>query len=315
MRFQPPSSNNPSNPLAKVATLTLDREYVSLSAKNTAKVLVSLSFKRSRDLKGTTQSNVGEDITVCFTMAVRRAVLELSVSGNDGERIGNLHLSNVAFHSEFLSSDRVSETLSVTNRGTRARRMGGGLGLSMIGKKLSGRGNVNAEVESATSTSTAGSRKITRKTDRRSVLVTFATDSIHWEIDPSRTGDWLDDFGSGYLQGDVFKTKRKDSGIACIAKWNAGRDVVAIMVKGSVFTFMDDLLVSDIKFLDAAGEEKRLEDMMGDRGLYVKFKRSVSKRQSIAIKQRILKQVIRKHLVSQGMTVEGARVEICKAYA
>src|SRR5207245_865559 len=79
MQTQPPDKNNPSNPLYKVAALTLDKEHVDIpDSRATVRILATLTFKRSSDLRGKTKTSTGHDVTVCFSLAIRRASFELT---------------------------------------------------------------------------------------------------------------------------------------------------------------------------------------------------------------------------------------------
>lgn len=77
---------------------------------------------------------------------------------------------------------------------------------------------------------------------------------------------------------------------------------------------MSDLIVKNIAFVDELGERVEWSE--------IESKLAPRKRLSwpnpfsshLPEKERLLKQIIRKHLVSQGMTQDGARVEICRAY-
>jgi hypothetical protein len=76
---------------------------------------------------------------------------------------------------------------------------------------------------------------------------------------------------------------------------------------------MEDLILENIRFQDELGGEVRWNKLerepwsLGKNGLGPLYGYTKEK-------ERFVEQVIRKHLLSQGMNLEGARVEICKPY-
>ena len=86
-------------------------------------------------------------------------------------------------------------------------------------------------------------------------------------------------------------------------------------IHGSVRVMMQDLLIEDILFLDELGGEQSWADIKTLSSEEVKL----GIRDKIGFdreefKKRLVRQVIRKHLISQGMDLQGASVEICAAY-
>jgi predicted signal transduction protein with EAL and GGDEF domain len=72
---------------------------------------------------------------------------------------------------------------------------------------------------------------------------------------------------------------------------------------------MADLVVDNVKVLTDLGEEIHVRNF--DTGNSVASK--LNPFDQSKVKERFVRQVIRKHLLSQGMIVEGARVQISKA--
>jgi hypothetical protein len=78
---------------------------------------------------------------------------------------------------------------------------------------------------------------------------------------------------------------------------------------------MEDLLVANIRFLNDLGTEIPWQRFAKQRPGLVEMLAVPLQRLSFSkAKERFVKAIVRKHLVSQGMKVEGARVEICSAY-
>lgn len=68
MRSQTPESNNPANPLDKVAALTIERVYPVETQTNKFRVLARLNFKKSADMRGHAKTTDGTPVTVSFTL-------------------------------------------------------------------------------------------------------------------------------------------------------------------------------------------------------------------------------------------------------
>ena len=105
MQYQSPNSNNPCNPLFKSAALTLSRDNIARK-KNAYYVIARLTFKFSNDLKGVAIDNNGEEITVCFSLSIKRASFQLSFSP-DNPKVNLkrfLRLSKIAHHSSLATT-------------------------------------------------------------------------------------------------------------------------------------------------------------------------------------------------------------------
>ena len=125
------------------------------------------------------------------------------------------------------------------------------------------------------------------------------------EINPFlATGDTKDKF----LEGEVFKlTKSGNITEACTVSRTDGNDIATLVVRGSVYINMSDLKIENIVFTDEVGAKVGLNEVEPATSLFdnVAFQENT--------KRRILKQIIRKHLIDQGMNAEGPLVEICRA--
>jgi hypothetical protein len=73
---------------------------------------------------------------------------------------------------------------------------------------------------------------------------------------------------------------------------------------------MADMIVENVRVLTDLGDEISLKSV--DQGS-VSGLDALNPFTSVGAKERFVRQIIRKHLVAQGMKTEGARVEICKA--
>jgi len=146
------------------------------------------------------------------------------------------------------------------------------------------------------------------------VTVTYTDDRIHWEIEPeSPARIKIPDDGNFYLIGDVFVIDPAEQGTpACEIRRLSHKITSSLVIRGSVFTLMEDLLINNIRFLDETGEPIPWRQIQRERS---GIRDMVAALPYSRAKERLVRQIIRKHLVSQGMSVEGARVEICSVYA
>src|ERR1043165_4608550 len=138
MQHQPPDSNNPSNPLLKIAALALNKEYKSLPPTPIVRLVASLNLKGSNDLRGTAKSEDGLDITVSFSLALRRANLQIhcSLEGSGG----TITISKVAFSAPMGVWQRVKN--SVTRGGERGFTLAGRASVDVISANAQADGKV-----------------------------------------------------------------------------------------------------------------------------------------------------------------------------
>jgi hypothetical protein len=317
MKYQSPDSNNPSNPLIKVAALTLDKEYAKVGKDALIKVQATLNFKQSSDLSGTAETKDGEDVTVCFSLAIRRASFEVSFQMDDGQVVPAelFELIDVAFHSPLQLTTRITDHSSVVRRSRKAASIGAAgqaavrLAGPSVGFRLRGKTLAKKDTASRTKRSTSS------RLERANVNVTFSENRIHWEIKPLASWGSAKQNNVGlWLEGEVFRShgpRRQRAIEACKIRWKREKAKGALVITGSVFTSMEDLIIDDIRFLTKWGEQipwKKMDKRSSTIALLPSLPLQYSK-----AKERFVRQVIRKHLVSQGMLVEGARVEICRA--
>src|SRR5262245_58092063 len=97
MRNQPRDTNNPANPLIKVAALEIRRANEKAGRRQSCDVSVTLNFKKSADMRGSTIDRRGAEITVNFTLEIRRATLEISFLFENTRDNTHLKPSKIAF--------------------------------------------------------------------------------------------------------------------------------------------------------------------------------------------------------------------------
>jgi hypothetical protein len=312
MQIQPPDRNNPSNPLYRVAALTLDKEYVKLDTKSTVRIIATLNFKRSHDLRGRTKTTSGEGVTVCFSLAIRRASFELTIFFEDNKpETSNITIRKIAHVTPLSTRHRISDSLSLDKQSARDRSLEGAiqgaLGISDVSAEAAAAGKFIAK----SGTKTTRTRRISGTTHKNNVTATFGSNIVHWELNASTALDKNDEAAlTAWLEGEVFQKATGASLDACQASWKRDESRGLPVITGSVFTSMSDLIVGDIHLLTDLGQEipvKKVEQsaMTSFPGFGALFNSDA--------KERVVKQVIRKHLVSQGMVTDGARVQICKA--
>jgi hypothetical protein len=318
MNLQAPGRNNPANPLLKVAALTLGA--VDIEPAKPAKlgksrirkiqIVASLNFKRSDDMRGNAKAADGRPITVSFSMGISRASFELSATF-EGREKKLARITNVAFLSPFEVESSVSEETVVRHGSEKGYELSGtgGLQVSEMAAGIAGHGRAVGKMKSGSATKNV--RKTQRAFRQSNVLVTHGGNLIHWELSPARA---LSGSDMQFLEGEVFHTRGERQQIpACMVSWIAEDQTGPLLIVGSVYTLMSDLVVKNIIFVDEYGEKIEWKEI--DKPLAKsKFQWSMPLSPHIREKERLLKQIIRKHLLSQGMYQDGARVEICRAH-
>lgn len=316
MQYQRPDSNNPANPLIKVAALTLNKVYVGAAPSKQVRIEASLNFKRSNDLRGQATTQQGEDVTVSFSLALKRASFELTVWSEDGAPAGSsVELRKVAFMSALSVKDKVEDNSSTTSGFDRSIAVSasgeGGVGLSGVTGTIKGKADAKLKAGSATQRK----RKVSRSFVRSNITATAGGDRVHWEINPRATnGSAEEEPEYSYLEGEVFCGAKPSQVLdACLVKTKHGRPAATLIIRGSVFTSMQDLIIENVTFVDSLGQSKSWRELEESSAVSGGLFGQKLFNQTQA-KDRILRQIIRKHLVSQGMKVEGSSVEICRAF-
>lgn len=316
MNRQRPDQNNPANPLLKVAALTLgavDLETLTHGKRRSRvrriQAVASLNFKKSDDLRGNAKSVDGHDITVCFSMSLKRASFQLSATF-EGHKKTLPRITNVAFLSPFVVEYKVNDETIVRHGFGKGYEFSGAgaMQLSDLTPGATARGGAAGNVKSGTEVRNV--RKSKRAFKETNVSVTHGGNQIHWELTPALRDPESD---VQCLEGEVFQSHNTAQPIpACVLSWSADDQKGQLLIVGSVYTLMSDMMVKNIVFVDELGKKVEWKDI--DRGPREKTYWSISLNSSGQEKERLLKQIIRKHLLSQGMAQDGARVEICRAY-
>jgi hypothetical protein len=288
----------------KSAALTLQKEKLGPSKRDAYAINARLTFKCSNDLRGFTQTADGDDITVCFSLAIKRASFQLSFS-SDRPSVNPakfLRLLKIAHHSP------VATTMEITNY-TRDRTR-----LSVSGR-LEGSTNNKVGMGAKMTKSRKSTKKTTIRVPSVNVAVTISSDTIHWEVGP--ISHHFADNKKSYLDGDVFIESDGRDGRsipACEIRWNTEKANSPLVVRGSVFVSMEDLQVDQIRFVDDLGRTVSLKRLPHPGTSALSQAAALYPFSTSGAKQRFVKQIIRKHLVAQGMEIQGAHVEICSAY-
>jgi hypothetical protein len=306
MQNHPPEKNNPSNPLIKVAALSLDKQYLAVAPISKIKVIATLNFKSSNDLRGRAKTNSGEDVTVTFSLALKRASLELSVSFENAPNDA-IDIQRVAHMTALHARDRLTDQITAERQSKR------NLSVDVRALAHGGLAGVNASAKASgkagatESSKVLRKRKVSRSLSRSNVAATFAGNVIHWEINPNMLPDKGNDTDGAWLEGELFKTAGGKSIDTCLVSWlqNEAKGVPVIIAS------MADLVVGNVKVLTDLGYDVSLKKV--DQSTASGFE-ALNPFTNASAKERFVRQIIRKHLVAQGMTTEGARVQICKAF-
>ena len=262
-------------------------------------------------MRGQAKTFTGDNVTVCFSLAIRRASFELTVLF-DGSGTGpsKVAIKKVAHLPPLSKRHKVSDTLSLEKTKGSDRSIGGSGAAGMHIEKISAKMGVMGKLARGSKSKTSRKRRISGTTLRNNVTATLGGNIVHWEITP--TAELFEGCANvdltEWLEGDVFRTPNGGPLDACIASWKRDESRGPPVITGSVFTSMSDLIIREIRLLTDLGEDvpiKKVEQAsVPPFGLFTSD-----------AKERLVKQIVRKHLSSQGMSTEGARVEICKASA
>jgi hypothetical protein len=301
------NSNDPANPLMQVAALTLDKVYVDMGPPPTFKVMANLNFKRTGDMSGNAQAKDGRDVTVTFGLSLKRASLTLSFESEDAH-VGHdpVELRDVAFISSVAVSSEMERQRRDSSGVNRESSAGAALGFSGDPHTPSAKASINAaaglkrEAQSRRETSTVAKNRFVN------INATFSSNAVHWEVEPNVPAETVAS-GPGHISGEVFRNEDGTAVAACVARVKS-RILNPVVVRGSVSVNFQDLSIEDIDIVDSVGEPLRPQSVRG--GCEGFFGRG-----NVAeMKVRIVKEIIRNQLIEEGMRVDGARIEICRAH-
>lgn len=319
MKKQSRDNNNSVNPLIKVSALSISRAYEKIGKNASCYSHIKLNFKRSSDILGKTYDKNDRAITVNFALSIRKATLDVKFKFENPEDSKYVRISKVAFV-ESLSTNRsmadAEEVNSLTNIEGSIKGEGT-FGINTTSRPV-------AQIKTEAKGSRIGSRRRNkvRKTNANykvtGITATHAGNVINWDINSLWTRNEEMELRNTqtYLSGEVFKDPISGKHIyACRVIWNHAQVSSGMEIHGSVRVMMQDLLIEDILFLDELGGEQSWADIKTLSSEEVKL----GIRDKIGFdreefKKRLVRQVIRKHLISQGMDLQGASVEICAAY-
>src|SRR5689334_9095384 len=112
MQHNRPGTNNPINPLQKVAALTVKRDedrLMNTKHETVLPVVASLSFQKSTHMEGRAVDKAGDPVTIRFSMAVRQALLQLTAAFAEGApSSGTLMVSEVAHQMPLAKAKKVT---------------------------------------------------------------------------------------------------------------------------------------------------------------------------------------------------------------
>ncbi|MGX7709530.1 hypothetical protein [Methylobacterium sp. Gmos1] len=307
MKYQSPDSNNPANPLNKVASLTVDKEQSIQNNKSCVKIKVNLNFKFSSDLKGLAMTTDGEKISVCFSLGIEKATFSIDFHAENHTTSERLVDITQIYHQKPLGvSEKIDESEKTANKSSGSRDFKIGTGFDVTTEKQDFKLSANASASHGKERQTTYDINQSKSYENMNISVTNGGNNVHWEFIPKSN---LISSIPRALRGEVFQINDDGNLVdACIVYLRNNLKISQLSVTGSVYTRMQDLLLDEIKFVDYLGEEVdvlRVQDTSPSRIRMKIFKTDLDKR--------LTKQIIRKHLVSQGMKVEGTSIEICRA--
>ena len=306
MQKQRRDSNNPANPLIKVAALEIRRTNERISTQASCYASIKLNFKKSKDIVGYTKDKLGQTITVNFTLSIKKATLQVTFQFEDSEDSKHLSISKVTFI-EGLTTSHSIKASQESNSSTESVAKGeASLGISPTKVIMKG----EAEGKKKHEKKQQSKMKFETKYCATGISATNAGNIVHWSIDSSWTRkEDLDFSGETYLSGEVFKDAATGKHLkACRVAWNRGETSSAMEIHGSVRVMSQDLIIENIAFINEAGTEQKWDTIKS-----FDMKQPSFFDDKDEFKKRLVQQIIRKHLSSHGMFSEGASIEVCSA--
>lgn len=292
MRIRSPHENNPFNPLFKVVALRATKIH-GKGKKNRLTLDCSLNFKHSQSVTGNDTDDYGNVIqSVTFALSVKRAELSVKISSDEVEGISIDEIAHMSEGYRYTKIETTSERHSQRKLDLQAN----------FRAKFSLNPKVTLKARAATSKSgTQKTKRLASQSLFKSVSGTFDSKEAHWEIEPNV------DYGEGvhkeHISGEIFMANDQEQRLkALILSWKKGSGAY-VDLRASVYVQLKDLNISDVRTFDKNGDE------MG-RPLGSKMFQDIEK-----AKLKIVKQVIKKHLVELDLTSSGGRIEVCRAYA
>lgn len=315
MKRNDPLSNNPTNPLEKVAALTINRgtEQTKRPANiTTVPVQARLNFKKSRHLTGRAKDRQGHPINISFSMAISNAHFELFASFADESPIhGQLTLSKLA-HEVALTAPVSVRKKSTTRKNAKAGAKGSARAVTSTNKSSA---EIGASIDGAADIERSETSTKNLAYKSLNISVTGAGNRATWDIQP------ID--GTGHLNGEVFLSSDEHQILAATLSRSKSAFGKPFELAACVRVLPQHLIVEDVKFADDTGEAVKIGDV--EQSLMPGGKEiSGTKRVLGAIggdkmgmdknlRSRIVKEVIRRHLRDCGLDVDQPAIEICRA--
>ena len=266
-------------------------------------------------MRGRARTLAGQEVNVHFSLALARASfdLEFSIDGNYSTA-AVVDVKKVAFQAALSASGSFKNTI-VKNTKKKVAKSADLVASVRAGPengaaKFSSGGSISANMEAnQTKNST-----YTVNFPVSNIKVTNAGNRINWEIYPKVTVDDLSHSGfTAYLDGEMFPSGEKSEvNCACFVKKKADFRNSSLVVAGYVSTSLRDMIIGDIEFTDDLGSEVDWRTIKNESGDNKSLAQSVFR--SDDVKKSLLKSIVRKHLIAQGMSANGPCVEISKAY-
>lgn len=310
MRRQPPEDNNPANPLFKVAALEITKQYAGANKRRHTRIKIKLNFKKSNNMRGSTTAIDNKTINVVFELSLRNATLELSCVDDRFKSLsGVLQFGKVAYTKSLLQVEDMQEKKSIRTK--KSRSGGGGIQAKVKTSLVNLIPDVATNANSKTEMSRIEDKSIStvRKMKSLNVSVTHTDTEINWEIRGNSIGPY--DASPNYLEGSLF-TSACGSKIfnACTFKRIDDGSLSNVVVTASLMVSTKDLILGGVSFTDNDGfpvDWRSIRPLGKGPGLL----RDIMSQNDA--KERLIKEIIRKHLLDQGMKTFGDLVEICRA--
>jgi hypothetical protein len=234
----------------------------------------------------------------------------LSVSFEDGPNDA-IDIQRVAHMAALHTRDRITNQITAEKQSKKNLSLGIGINAGVGIRGIDASAKASGKAAASKSSKVSHKRKISQALSRSNVAATFAGNVVHWEISPNMLPDQVGGSEGAWLEGELFRSANGKSIDTCSVSWRQDNGRGVPVITASVFITMADLMVQNVKVLTDLGDEISLKNV--EQGAVSSFG-ALNPFMNANAKERFVRQIIRKHLLAQGMTTEGARVQICKAF-
>jgi hypothetical protein len=318
-------NNNPINPISKVAALTIDRGNLKTKAHGSSEVpvIVSLTFNRRKDMTGIARTKDGQTATVKFSLMVTHAAFDLRARFADDALPGPaLRFTDLAhIGPAAVVTKKSMESKAVLAASLRGKASGEHLSDASStsvgeGKKTSSKRKVGSKTrlagDGAGEVEAKKTVKSVSKSESLNINGTSVGSRVSWTIEKGE--------GQSALVGSVFQSPEGKELVAAVLHRNGAGGKLAFEIEGVVRALMADVVISDVAITDARGDplqpDTLTEEIVGSptmTELMSDQMQSTFLFRTSALRTRVVREILRKHIGEHGLDTVSADIEICRA--